>query len=78
MNVLKKNISFIIIIYFLSFPLNANAQCAMCRASAESSIKKNENKVGRGLNHGILYLMSVPYLLGGVAALIYFKNRRKD
>ncbi|HKR04547.1 MAG TPA: hypothetical protein VJY62_07910 [Bacteroidia bacterium] len=78
MKSLKRILSFIAIIFLLTPSLNASAQCAMCRASAESSIKKNESKVGRGLNHGILYLMSVPYLLGGVAAFIYFKNRKKD
>ena len=69
---------FSIIALLLILTSDVNAQCAMCRASAESSIKKNESKVGRGLNHGILYLMSVPYLLGGVAAFIYFKNRKKQ
>jgi hypothetical protein len=75
---MKKFISFIAIVCFLSFSIDATAQCAMCRASAESSIKKNESKTGRGLNKGILYLMSVPYLLGGVATFIYFKHRKKD
>jgi hypothetical protein len=78
MNAMRKIISSIAVIYFLSFSFNANAQCAMCRAGAESSIKKNESKTGRGLNKGILYLMSVPYLLGGVATFIYFKHRKKD
>ena len=57
---------------------DVQAQCAMCRAGAEANLKTKQNQVGRGLNHGILYLMSVPYLLGGVAAFIYFKHRRKQ
>jgi hypothetical protein len=75
-----KNLKRIIAVAALFFILasDVNAQCAMCRANAESSLKKKENKVGSGLNHGILYLMSVPYLLGGVATLIYFKNRKKQ
>lgn len=72
-----KRIFFIVVLVFI-LASDVHAQCAMCRAGAESSIKKNENKVGRGLNHGILYLMSVPYLLGGVATFLYFKHRKKQ
>jgi hypothetical protein len=54
-----------------------NAQCSVCKASAESNINKNENKVGRGLNTGILYLMAVPYMMGGVAFLIWYKQKKK-
>jgi hypothetical protein len=56
---------------------NVHAQCAMCRANVESNMKDNPNAIGRGLNRGILYLLSIPYLLGGAAAVIYFKNRKK-
>ena len=44
----------------LSFP--AEAQCAMCKAAAESNLEKNPTSIARGLNSGILYLMAVPYL----------------
>lgn len=54
-----------------------NAQCSMCRRTAETSLEKGETK-GRGLNTGILYLMSVPYLMGGVAGLIWWKHRKKS
>ena len=78
MNAVKKIISSIVLISLLAFSFDASAQCAMCRASAESNLKTKQNQAGKGLNHGILYLMSVPYLLGGVAAFIYFKHRKKD
>jgi hypothetical protein len=55
----------------------ASAQCSMCRAVAESGNKTSDTKVGAGLNTGILYLLSVPYLLGGVAFWIWYRNRRK-
>ena len=73
---LKRIFSISVLLFILAS--DVHAQCAMCRAGAESSIKKNESQVGRGLNHGILYLLSVPYLLGGVAAFIYFKHRKKE
>lgn len=71
----KKSLIFLVLAFFLSF--SAYSQCAMCRANAESNIKSGKNQIGRGLNTGILYLLSIPYLLGGAAAIIYFKNRGK-
>jgi len=51
------------------------AQCSMCRRVAESNLESGQKK-GRGLNTGILYLMSVPYLMGGVAGFIWWKSRK--
>ncbi len=65
----------IFILLFAASP-KVQAQCSMCKATVESNIKSNADFKGKGLNHGILYLMSIPYLLGGVAVLIYFKNRK--
>jgi hypothetical protein len=48
----------------------------MCRAVAESGTK-NVKPVGRGINNGILYLLAMPYLIGGVAFIIWRKNRKK-
>jgi hypothetical protein len=52
---------FCVALFFMLSPIEMNAQCAMCKQSAESSLK-NPNSVARGLNSGILYLMAVPYL----------------
>jgi hypothetical protein len=55
----------------------AIAQCAMCRQSVESNIDGEDKTVGKGLNKGILYLMSIPYLvLGGIGYMIY-KAKKK-
>ncbi len=55
----------------------AYSQCSMCRAVAESGSKDGNSQVARGLNNGILYLLAMPYILGGVAFFIWRKNRRK-
>ncbi len=60
------------------FATPSYSQCSMCRAVAESGVKDEATKVGRGLNSGILYLLSTPYILGGVAFFIWRKNRKKD
>ena len=52
------------------------AQCAMCRASVESSISEGAG-VGAGLNAGILYLSAFPYLILGVLAFLWYRNSKK-
>ncbi|MGZ3864862.1 MAG: hypothetical protein ACXVC6_11250 [Bacteroidia bacterium] len=62
------------LIYIAGFLLMAAAaysQCAMCKAAAESSLESNPNSVARGLNNGILFLMSIPYV---VVAVIFRKE----
>ena len=74
---MKKPFFFFLLIICLT-QFNANAQCAMCKRVAESSQEANDNKAGKGLNTGILYLLSIPYVLAGIGAYAYFKKNKKD
>ena len=74
---MKKAILIIALLINFSVITEVNAQCSMCRQAAESGIKKGEVQ-GRGLNKGILFLMAIPYVLGGTAFIIYKKNKRKN
>ena len=67
------------ILFFLLFTVGSQAvaQCSMCRQAAASNIKQGENQRGRGLNQAILYLMAVPYILGGVGGYVLWRNRKK-
>ncbi|MEO8150619.1 MAG: hypothetical protein ABI723_23510 [Bacteroidia bacterium] len=65
------------VVFLFAIEQDANAQCSMCKAAVESNVKSNGNFVGKGLNHGILYLMSIPYILGAVGFGIYYFNRKK-
>lgn len=72
-------IHFAITLLLLAVSLHdVSAQCSVCRAGAESSVEAKKNPVGKGLNKGILYLMSIPYVLGGVAFYIWKKNKTKE
>jgi hypothetical protein len=52
-----------LVLFFMLLPVEPSlAQCAMCKQSAESTLKNNPSSIARGLNSGILYLMAVPYL----------------
>jgi len=51
----------------------------MCKRTAETNIESKHNQsAGRSLNNGILYMMSVPYIIGAVGAIAWYKNRKKN
>jgi len=55
--------------------LQTHAQCAMCRAVLES---EEGQSTAEGVNDGIMYLMSIPYLLvAGIGIAIYWKFFRR-
>ena len=50
-------------------------QCAMCRAVLESGA---DQKTAESLNDGIVYLMIIPYVLGGLTlCFLYLKFFKK-
>ncbi len=57
------------------FGMNAEAQCAMCKATAESATDHVNRGIGEGLNAGIVYLMVTPYLLLAVIGTIFFRKK---
>ncbi len=59
------------------FAPDSNAQCAMCKRVAETDKQTRASDKGRSLNNGILYLLSIPYLLGAAGAIAWYKNRKK-
>jgi hypothetical protein len=56
-------------------PSEADAQCPMCRISAESNLK-NGGTAGKGLNKGILYLFFTPYLVVGTLGFLWWRNNK--
>lgn len=71
-----KKLTFIFVFFALFFvSSSAIAQCSMCTANAENGAK-NGNTQTVGINSGVVYLMSFPFLmLGGVGLLWYTKFR---
>jgi hypothetical protein len=63
---------------FLLFAIAVYSQCAMCKAAAESDLKNNPNSLAKGLNTGILFLMTIPYIIVGIIfrkdVVQFFKN----
>ncbi|WMJ74901.1 hypothetical protein RCC89_17285 [Cytophagaceae bacterium ABcell3] len=71
---------FVVVSLFSS--ANVAAQCSMCRATVENNVKEGgsttERKIGAGLNSGILYLMSIPYLLVSAVVFLWYRESRKN
>ena len=66
----------IILIFLITVVSNyTSAQCAMCKAAVESNLDSGGLK-GAGLNDGILYLMSIPYILMLIFAIAFYYNKK--
>ena len=73
---MKKAPATILVVLLLIVSLmDASAQCAMCKATAESATNHVNKGIGEGLNSGIVYLMAAPYLMLATVALVFFRKR---
>ena len=62
--------------WMILFSNSSFAQCSMCSANVESNLKDGTGlQMALGLNAGILYLLSIPYVLGGVGYFIWRRNK---
>lgn len=68
-----KKLSILVLLFVL--PLLGNAQCAMCKAIAESS-QQGGSSIADGLNSGILYLMAFPYILMGAVGYAIYRHKK--
>ena len=64
------------ILLLLLITIDANAQCSMCKAVVETNLENGGTK-GAGLNDGILYLMSVPYIAALVFGVLFYLQKKK-
>lgn len=69
-------LSLIIVLNISSTP-TVQAQCPMCRMTAENNLKAG-GTAGKGLNNGILYMLATPYLIVGILGFVWWKNRKKE
>lgn len=52
------------------------AQCAMCRTTLENNYSNGDPGIAAGINTGILYLLSMPYLVVGILAYLWYKSSK--
>lgn len=72
-----KNIALIAFVWLFNSSLSFS-QCAMCRATVESSVSNGRGSVGSGLNAGILYMLSAPYVLVAIMGFVWYQNSKKE
>ena len=65
----------VIVALFLISTHDVEAQCAMCKATAESATENVDKGIGEGFNSGIVYLMVLPYLLLATILVVFFRKR---
>ena len=70
-----KSFSLLLIIVCLCV-IDLSAQCPMCKMAAESNLDHG-GSAGAGLNTGILFMLSMPYLIVACLGFIWFKNRNR-
>ncbi|UOQ52801.1 hypothetical protein [Hymenobacter cellulosivorans] len=58
-------------------PLASQAQCTMCKTQVEAARTEKDSYDTSGLNKGIVYLMTVPYLLIGTIGYFWYRNSHK-
>lgn len=63
---------FLVLLLWWAAPVLADAQCAMCNATA-STATEGKKESALALNTGILFLMTIPYILLSGLVLIWWK-----
>ena len=56
---------------------SAFAQCSMCALTAENSIVEGKSSIALGLNTGIFYLASFPYIIRMLFLFLWLKRYRR-
>lgn len=70
---MKKIIVFILV---LITSADTFAQCAMCRSTLENNYSNGDPGIAAGINTGILYLLSMPYLAVIIIAYLWYKSSK--
>ncbi len=67
---MKKSIVLVVVLFFA---IDANAQCAMCKAVVENG----DQEMAEGINTGITYLMAFPYLLVALLGYVLYRHKKR-
>ncbi|MCK6617730.1 MAG: hypothetical protein L6Q51_08800 [Cyclobacteriaceae bacterium] len=68
----------LLILFTLIYSVNAFSQCAMCRSTLENNISNGNVGIAAGINTGILYLLSLPYLAVMVLGYLWYRNSKRN
>lgn len=71
-------LDFIVIVMLSCVTFAVDAQCAMCRTQLENNVSNGEPGIAAGINTGILYLLSMPYLIILALGYFWYKSSKKN
>jgi hypothetical protein len=71
-----KYLGVLVFVLSMLFTAPASAQCPMCKANVESTLKGGGRKTGLGLNDGIMFLFAMPYMAVGVVGFLWYRNSK--
>lgn len=74
--VLKIMMAVSLLVFFAGAPVTVEAQCAMCKKSAENANARDDTAIASTLNQGVLYLLALPYLAAGVIGVVWYRNNK--
>ena len=66
----------IILILLIASAESIFGQCAMCRSTIENNYSNGDPGIAAGINTGILYLLSMPYLAIIVIGYLWYKSSK--
>lgn len=74
---MKRYLPFLLLLCLITIvTLNAGAQCAMCQATAESSMDAGSS-AAEGINKGVMYLFFMPWIILGTIAYFWWRAQKK-
>jgi hypothetical protein len=73
---MKKWFLFSLLLLAVLLPEVGEAQCAMCKAVAETDADQG-GSAAAGLNEGIAYLMAFPYLILGAVSYAIYRHKKR-
>jgi len=72
---MSKTVLFVMFI-LVSATAEVSAQCAMCRTTLENNYSNGDPGIAAGINTGILYLLSMPYLAVIILGYLWYKSSK--
>lgn len=66
------------LLFLVSLSIDSAAQCAMCRTQLENNFSNGDVGIAAGINTGILYLLSLPYLAVALIGYFWYRSSKKN
>lgn len=71
-----RKLATLILVLLTSATVSVSAQCAMCRSTLENNYSNGDPGIAAGINIGILYLLSMPYLAVIIIGYLWYKTSK--